>query len=99
MIEITERELKTILEDYLDSFEDDDDARFKLYRDYSGRAMYGKTCFGIVVDSITDAFEFYVAVAIVLDADDARELALAARTDSMGLGMIVYFPGVELVEN
>lgn len=73
-----------------------EDNECSIYEQYSGRGMYGDTCFGIDVDrhsngnmgtmmmSIAEAFN---------DADidiKAREWKL--RTDSLGLGTIYYFP-------
>lgn len=68
--------------------------------DYSGRAMYGAKCFGIVVD----APDFTVGAAMAMlfagkedtdtDLNDVMyDLCRAARTDNMGRSVIVYFPG------
>lgn len=72
--------------------------------DYSGRGMYRDTCFGIDFDSDRDAFRFIASITAVLIADDetdgegrALDLADEATTDSMGRGMILYFPGWKLV--
>ena len=65
-----------------------------VYERYSGRAMYGSTCFGI-----TGAFsevELGISLASVLGIDEAREVGRLARRDSMGRGIVVYFPGVEV---
>jgi hypothetical protein len=71
-----------------------------LYPDYSGRGMYGSQCFGI--ETSLNRFEVGVELALALAAADggdmsdlARELATDARTDSMGLGTIIYFPAFE----
>lgn len=73
--------------------------------DYSGRGMYGTTCLGIVLSDVTP-IQLGVALveALTADPDDmgqvesaweaAADIARRARTDSMGLGSIVYFPGV-----
>jgi hypothetical protein len=76
---------------------------------YPGRGMFGAETWGLVFPSMTDVFQFFVLIGLataeadmpwndddLLDAGDARELALAARTDSMGHDVIVYFPGTEL---
>jgi hypothetical protein len=66
----------------------DDDA---LYTDYSGRAMYGDTCLGIVHDGLGEL------LTIVVELDRAGlELGWLAnaRQDSMGHSDITYFPGV-----
>jgi hypothetical protein len=72
---------------------------------YSGRGMYGKTCFGIVADRDGDAIKFAISLGLILAADDdewgevhAMDLGDAAETDSMGRGMILYFPGYQLVD-
>lgn len=63
-------------------------------RSYSGRAMYGEQCVALV----TDDPEVYVGAQIVLSADDESEQQKAAqamrgaRTDSMGLSTVIYFP-------
>lgn len=66
----------------------------KLYEDYSGRSMYDATCFGVVCD-VSDV-RIGVALAQALCDYDVDALARAARTDSMGHDVIVYFPGWQL---
>lgn len=52
----------------------------KLYPDYSGRCMFGKTCLGIVCDD---------------PADVIADVGLhGARTDNMGRSWIAYWPDV-----
>lgn len=63
--------------------------------DYSGRGMYGATCFGIVFREHRDIFSFFVELAVE-DYDTAELLARKARQDSMGRDAIVYFPGCTL---
>jgi hypothetical protein len=82
---------------------------YDIRKDYSGRGMYGKTCFGITFRRGGDSYRFMAAVTAALIAgseideetgedgqDVALELADAATADSMGLGMILYFPGWKL---
>ena len=53
------------------------------YLDYSGRAMYGAKCFGIVVDR-------YQKAALMAEAE---ELGFAnPKVDTLGLHFIVYWP-------
>lgn len=65
--------------------------------DYSGRGMYGDNCIGLV-GSDGDAIKFcaYLAKALdaaeVLDFDSAIEDLANARSDSMGLSGITYWP-------
>lgn len=75
-------------------------------RDYSGRGMYGNSCAGIVLEGQREANRFLMALAALtvekaLYADesdpdpssDAMELAESVAMDSMGHGVVVYFPG------
>jgi hypothetical protein len=68
--------------------------------DYSGRAMYGSECLGIEM-SVEDVPMFFAAVAEAEEEgyeEDLMKLVGAARTDSMGRDVIVYFPGWTLSE-
>lgn len=56
-----------------------------VYRDYSGRFMFGATCVGIEGDNL----------AAILEAAGARGLR-GARHDQMGKGWIVYWPHLQL---
>ena len=65
-------------------------------RSYSGRGMYGKECLGVSIDR-GGLGNFIADVLENLDTDRVEEIAEAFRhlsTDSLGLGMIAYFPGV-----
>lgn len=77
-IELTTEQKLEILQDIADSL----GGRYR--DDYSGRCMYGKTCPGITVDG--DENE-------VIEEAGARGIR-GARTDSMGRGVIVYWPGI-----
>jgi hypothetical protein len=92
----------SLIMEALDGLVDEDDVR---ETGYSGRGMYGNTCAGITFDSVTQSFRFFtelgrIAVAYESDDDEALEQAAgavldlvdAAATDSMGRGVIVYFP-------
>ena len=58
-----------------------DDQMGRVYRQYSGRGMYGKTCIGFVTSNPTDL---------------AAEIGVrGSRTDSLGLNVIVYWPSIE----
>lgn len=71
-------------------------------RSYSGRAMYGRRCVGVTVDSDKVLSVGARLVAAVLDdsddpfaiAEEYAELMDKARSDSMGLDMIIYWPDV-----
>ncbi len=56
-----------------------------VYRDYSGRGMFGATCVGIEGDHL----------AAVLEAAGARGLRGACH-DQLGKGWIVYWPHLQL---
>lgn len=75
------------------------DHEVTIRTDYSGRGMYGDQCFGLVFEQeVRHPWAFFAALGIVQESMDppdfdALELARAARSDSMGVGTIVYFPG------
>lgn len=50
---------------------------------YSGRGMYGETCYGIVCDNANRCLELAGAAGL-----------LGGKVDSMGRQMIVYWPNV-----
>ncbi|MHB8407832.1 MAG: hypothetical protein ACYDHY_06915 [Acidiferrobacterales bacterium] len=69
-------------------------------RSYSGRGMYGRSCLGVTIDRDHDLMDF---IADVLEhASESEDISLSeladsfrgAKTDSMGLGTILYFPDV-----
>lgn len=61
---------------------------------YSGRAMFGQYCLGLSADNLSQVARFFVGLAQE-DADLADALARNMRTDSLGLGMIAYFPSFD----
>ncbi len=70
-------------------------------RSYSGRGMFGKECLGVTIE---DSLLHFVAELLDLaeEMSDVKNLATAlqnARTDSMGLGTIIYFPYIPYKEN
>lgn len=68
---------------------------------YSGRGMYGKKCVGFTVDSTRDMFSAIADIIDYLDEDilsDFTSVLRYASYDSMGLGLIIYFPRVEWPE-
>jgi hypothetical protein len=62
-------------------------------REYSGRGMYGEECPAFECSTMAEAFQVFVDIA-ENDPVMAHELARAVKTDSMGMGMIVYFPRI-----
>jgi len=71
----------------------DADAGTEFYERYSGRGMYGVECPGVEADSVTHLFAMFVNLAVE-NEEMARELARGARMDSMGTGVICYWPSV-----
>ena len=76
---------------------------------YSGRFMFGETCFGVVVDNITTAvYDVSEALREIIIAERRDDLDLAkeaadmledgklteCRADNMGLDYIIYFPHI-----
>jgi hypothetical protein len=58
-----------------------DERMGRVYRQYSGRGMFGKTCIGFVTGCPTDL---------------VAEIGVrGSRTDSLGLDTIVYWPNIE----
>lgn len=62
-------------------------------RSYSGRGMYGKTCLAIVGEGISLISLGYALGEMDCDIDkyDLDNM----RSDSMGLGMVYYWPNIE----
>lgn len=78
---------------------------FNVRDDYSGRCMFGEQCFGYEPDGGNlflwfmqqlydegEEWEFYDEVKALLD-DDVFERECS---DSMGLGIIIYFPNLKV---
>lgn len=62
---------------------------------YSGRGMYGETCPAIIIPSEASSLMLLGAyLADLVGMDDGGDMIRRARTDSMGLDTVVYFPGV-----
>ena len=68
---------------------------YSFEENYSGRYMFGRTCIGVTGDGDlkTDLFEFLVSEG--LSTSRARQIVNSAKTDSMGLEMILYFPTIK----
>lgn len=73
------------------------------YRSYSGRAMYGDACLAITAESLSSVFANLMALALEagdnLTGDEKDDCIMALTrgvcTDSMGTGVVVYFPGAK----
>lgn len=68
---------------------------------YSGRGMYGRECFGVVVSN-SDLMLVGIAFERLFErhSSSVSAVKLLKRTsmDSMGYDTIVYFPGFELAK-
>lgn len=66
----------------------------RVMEDYSGRGMYGKSVPAIILESHSDILTLaYLAGAKSESGADNFEMSideLPTRTDSMGLGVVVY---------
>lgn len=89
--------------DYADFEDPEDAARW----DYSGRGMYGRSCFGII-GTMEDYSNFLLGLVGVFydqteDIDQAQYLAglfgSTVRTDSMAYDTIYYFPSIKVLDN
>lgn len=60
-------------------------------RQYSGRGMYGQQCLSVSIDTMSDAF----GVMAMLGAASEGQSVPMPRTDSMGKGLVMYWPGIE----
>lgn len=70
--------------------------------DYSGRGMYGKTCVGVVTDSMGGFVRFLLEVASEIGLgsnDEIGDLADRTSRDSMGLSTIYYWRGLTVEED
>lgn len=83
--------------------EDDD----TIIKHYSGRGMYGETCVGFVTNNpirditnlclnVNEEAEHYFKAESDEFIDMVRKVLPSAKTDSMGLKTVVYFPNVSL---
>jgi len=68
--------------------------------DYSGRFMFGETCFGFIGG--VGMFAEFISGLKAQESDEALgladDLAKRVKTDSMARDTIFYFPGVKLEE-
>lgn len=74
-----------------------------IYEEYSGRAMYGETCLGLVVSYPCDATMILIhACQDDIAAGDfctIESMVCGARSDHMATKTIVYFPNVQLLSD
>lgn len=65
-----------------------------IRQSYSGRAMYGRECVGLVHHGQGELIRF--ALALVRQDENAEEWLPETRSDSMGLNQITYWPDVTI---
>lgn len=91
-----EQSLKDLLTEMVEFSQQDQDYGYNIRTDYSGRAMYGKTCVGVSGDNpmpfIIECMKNFMDMGDTDYASDFFELLQHHKTDSMGCGTIVYFP-------
>ena len=69
------------------------------YYGYSGRGMFGELCFGLDCHREKDVFVALLDFALdgnMETLETIRDLIAGHAQDSMGRGMIVYFPEVDI---
>lgn len=85
-----------------------EDAGFET-QSYSGRGMYGKKCLSFNLESGENEFDVFLSISESIQSyveshDDGLELEditphfMGAKSDSMGLGIVIYFPEIEWEE-
>ena len=71
--------------------------QYRLYENYSGRGMFGKTCLGVVVRSGDSFMAFLIALTKYLDEQGIEDMDCeleSASYDDLGKDTIVYFPRI-----
>jgi hypothetical protein len=68
---------------------------FIIHKDYSGRGMNGKKCFGIELQEGDAAWELAMALGGAADCDGEWMLT-PPKVDSLGRNTIYYWPNVEV---
>lgn len=79
----------------LQQFADDYDYSFSC--DYSGRNMFGKECIGFTLEP--EQSEFWLGMELgqhLLARGQMLDAFRKPKTDSMGLGTIIYFPNISI---
>lgn len=64
-------------------------------RSYSGRGMYGDTCVAVTLGSYANAWTLALAIADVNNGNADLFGLPEPRSDSMGLGTVLYWPSLE----
>lgn len=70
-----------------------------IVSDYSGRGMYGDTCLAFMVDDNGLSMLQLGWALAEAGLDFGQDIVQShCRTDAMGLGEVVYFPGIQVDE-
>jgi hypothetical protein len=73
-------------------------ANINVYRSYSGRGMYGRSCIGFTCSNRKELVACAALVAAAVkggfDPIDVVYTINRAAIDSMGRDVVVYFPGI-----
>ena len=80
-----------------------EDCDIQIHDDYSGRYMYGATCLGLSLEGSASSL-FAAFIRGLKNADnhtmeEAAEMFDDMKTDNLGLGTILYFPGWKFDES
>lgn len=80
------------------SFCNENSDKYRVYENYSGKYMFGKTCLGVVIKKDYSYMDFLAKLTAYLqehDYDDADFYLEGIAVDELGLDTIVYFPRIE----
>lgn len=78
-------------------FCDENDEKYSMYENYSGRFMFGRKCVGIVVRQGYSYMEMIIKLTMFLNdcgVESFENEIEDVRTDDLGLDTIVYFPKI-----
>jgi len=90
--------MKLLTDDQLGTIEDALNGAGEI-RVYSGRAMYGSSCLGIVTENVTKTMLILARSLMEMDEQDTLSMLVdtSHRTDSMGRNStVVYFPNLAM---
>ena len=106
-MKITEADLVDLLNEVVADDPDD-----HIYPEYSGRGMMGDRCLGLTFDNDSEWLELIVELTAraidpgydfdtAITKGDVLKMVRSARSDSMGTGVIYYWPhgGLALTED
>lgn len=84
--------------DSIKNFVAENNSDYRIYENYSGRCMFGETCFGVVVKESCSYMDFLIKLTQYFkesDIDDADFELEGVSVDSLGKDTIVYFPNIK----